>query len=178
VKFRLIVLALIVAVAGAGFLFWARQTNHPISTLPAASEVESMTAQRLAYVSDLLPAPAPPNGPKDGHLPDLDVPREHIGRILETLQPATPIDFEREGYVPWIGLCDLMLHCKSGRSLRVSIYLTPENQPGTFGVFGVDPGDQTWGKYRGGDSRKTWAELLAAYADSRSGKADKPDHGP
>jgi len=198
VKLRFLLLGLATASVAAGLILWlwkpqdsasplpaASETeSSPLpaasetesSPLPAASEVESMTGHRIAYSPERLPSHILPRAdrPEAGELPDFSVPRTHIAKILRTLEPARAIDFEKEGYAPWIIVGQLILSCKGGRSLQVHVYLTPADQPGAFGVFGVDPADKTWGKYRAGSSRQTWGALIDAYVAARPQK-DHPE---
>ena len=178
---RRLVIAGLVTIAGVAAILvslskpWKSESSHPQpnslpkahhapSPLPNASEFESMTAHQIKYSPKIyFPEYVLNRPPENDELPDFDIPRDRIEAILDTLRPARAIDFQSEGYAPWVIFGELIIKCKDGRTLRVALYLTRRDEPGAFGVFGVDPGDKTWGKYRAGASRTTWAAILDAY---------------
>lgn len=173
VKRRLLFFAFAVAaVFIIAIMIWQWRPHHTGDPLPFASEVESMTAERVFFSPTTFPnyklsADELVNG-RD--LPNFEVSRDHIDKILATLRPFRAIDFEKEGYSPWVIVGKLVVKRKNGRPLRVDIYSTQPNEPGGFGVFGHDPDDETWGKYRGGTTHQTWRAIIDAYIASRSQK--------
>ncbi len=173
-KLRLLLLVLIAGLiatlAGTALILWLREPQEYVSPLPPASEVESIVAHRFPYSPDQLRSRnlPPADQPADRVLPDFPVPQEHIEKILSTLRPARAINFKKEGFTPWMGLGEFTVKSKGGRSVQVHVYHPREDEPGAFGVFGVDPEDKIWGKYRGGSSSRTWEAVLDAYVEFKS----------
>jgi len=128
-----------VALAGGLFLYKWRFADYP--GLPEAQEVTHMTA--WLFNTDV---------------PKFPVPREHIPKILQSLQPGVEVGRPRNGVM---GVGELLLTDRDGQVTRVLLH---DFMSGNANYFVIYRGRRVY--LRGGSDKAVEEAIRAAYTDS------------